>query len=316
MPAEITISPLDERVRTELLPDLEVLRSLGIGTSADVYLAREKSLQRLVAVKVLRPSVAADDVLRRRFEREAQSAARIVHAHVTAIYRVGHLSDGVPYIVMEYIEGRTLADIIESGVGVEPGQSRAMLCAIASALAAAHERGIFVIPIYKSTHERADSLQSDYANMSIFYRDHVTMWVKDYRRTLDYLSSRTEFDREKFAYMGFSWGGLHGAMVPAIEKCIKTSVLYVAGLMMERARPEADAFNFLPRVTSPVLMLNGRYDYFFPLETSQRPFFARLGTPAADKKQLIYEGGHDVPRTELIKESLSWFDKYLGPVRQ
>ncbi len=173
----------------------------------------------------------------------------------------------------------------------------------------------FVVPIYKSTHERSDSLRSDYANMSIFYRDHVTMWVKDYRRTLDYLSSRTEFDREKFAYMGFSWGGLHGGMVPAIEKRIKTSVLYVAGLMMERARPEADAFNFLPRVTSPVLMLNGRYDYFFPIETSQRPFFERLGTPAADKKQMIFEGGHDVPRTELIKESLSWFDKYLGPVR-
>lgn len=62
-------------------------------------------------------------------------------------------------------------------------------------------------------------------------------------------------------------------------------------------------------------MLNGRHDFFFPLETSQRPFFERLGTPAADKKWLVYEGGHDVPRTELIKESLSWFDKYLGPVR-
>lgn len=143
MPLETeTTGALDERVRTELLPELEVLRSLGTGTSADVYLARETSLQRLVAVKVLRPSLAADDIRRRRFEREAQSAARIVHAHVTAIYRVGHLSDGVPYIVMEYVEGRTLADIIESGVGVEAGQTRALLGAIASALGAAHERGI------------------------------------------------------------------------------------------------------------------------------------------------------------------------------
>ena len=173
----------------------------------------------------------------------------------------------------------------------------------------------FVVPIYKSTHERSDSLRSDYADQSIFYRDHVTMWVKDYRRTLDYLSSRAEFDSTKFAYMGFSWGGLHGGMVPAIEPRIKASVLYVAGLMMERARPEADVFNFLPRVKSPVLMLNGRNDFFFPLETSQVPFFRLLGTPAADKQQLIYEGGHDVPRTELIKESLGWFDKYLGTAR-
>ncbi len=173
----------------------------------------------------------------------------------------------------------------------------------------------FVIPIYKSTHERSDSLRSDYADMSIFYRDHVAMWVKDYRRTLDYLESRAEFDSTKFAYMGFSWGGLHGGMIPAIEPRIKASVLYVAGLMMERARPEADVFSFLPHVTSPVIMLNGRDDFFFPLETSQIPFFQKLGTPAADKRHLIYEGGHDVPRTELIKESLAWFDKYLGPAR-
>jgi dienelactone hydrolase len=173
----------------------------------------------------------------------------------------------------------------------------------------------FVIPIYKSTHERTDSLRSDYADMSIFYRDHVAMWVKDYRRTLDYLSSRAEYDSTKFAYMGFSWGGLHGGMVPAIEPRIKASVLYVAGLMMERARPEADVYNFLPRVKTPVLMLNGRLDFFFPIETSQRPFFGGLGTPAADKRYQVYDGGHDVPRTELIKESLAWFDKYLGPVR-
>lgn len=173
----------------------------------------------------------------------------------------------------------------------------------------------FVVPIYKSTHERSDSLRSDYADLSIFYRDHVTMWVKDYRRTLDYLSSRAEFDSTKFAYLGYSWGGLHGGMIPAIEPRIKASVLYVAGLMMERARPEADVYNFLPRLKTPVIMLNGRHDFFFPLETSQLPFFQRLGTPAADKRHLIYDGGHDVPRTELIKETLAWFDKYLGVVR-
>lgn len=173
----------------------------------------------------------------------------------------------------------------------------------------------FVVPIYKSTHERTDSLRSDYADMSIFYRDHVVMWAKDYRRTLDYLSTRAEFDSTRFAYFGVSWGGLFGGLVPAVEPRIKAVVLYVAGLAMEGARPEVDIVNFLPRVRQPVLMLNGRYDYFFPLETAQQPFFRILGTPAADKRYLVYEGGHDVPRTELIKESLAWFDKYLGPVR-
>jgi dienelactone hydrolase len=141
------------------------------------------------------------------------------------------------------------------------------------------------------------------------------MWVKDYRRTLDYLSTRTDIDTTKFAYFGFSWGGYMGGIIPAVERRLKASMLYVAGLSMERARPEVDPLNYLPHIKSPVLMLNGKYDFFFPSETAQKPFFEFLGTPAADKRWILYEGGHDVPRTELIKESLAWLDKYLGPVR-
>ena len=65
----------------------------------------------------------------------------------------------------------------------------------------------------------------------------------------------------------------------------------------------------------PVIMLNAQYDFFFPYETSQLPFFELLGTPEEDKKLFVYEGGHSVPNTELIKESLAWLDKYLGPVK-
>jgi dienelactone hydrolase len=170
----------------------------------------------------------------------------------------------------------------------------------------------FAVPIYKSTHERADSLRSDYADETIFWRDHVVMWAKDHRRALDYLSTRADVDSSRFAYFGVSWGGLYGGLVPAVEPRIKAVVLYVAGLAMERARPEADVLNFLPRVTQPVLMLNGKHDFFFPYETGQLPFYRLLGTPAEHKQQLVYEGGHDVPRTELIKETLNWLDRYLG----
>jgi dienelactone hydrolase len=172
-----------------------------------------------------------------------------------------------------------------------------------------------VYPLYKSTHERSDSLHSDIADGSIFWRDHVVMWAKDFRRTLDYLATRDDIDTAKVAYFGFSWGGYMGGIIPAIEPRVKASVLYVAGLTMERGRPEVEPINFLPRITTPVLMLNGKYDFFFPLETAQRPFFENLGTPAADKRWSVYEGGHDVPRTVLIRESMAWLDKYLGPVR-
>jgi serine/threonine protein kinase len=133
---------LDPTILAELQPDLEVLRPLGSGDSANVYLAREPALQRLVAVKVLRSDVAPDTVARQRFEREAQSAARISHPNVTAIYRVGRLAGDVPYMVMEYIDGRTVRDMVESGVAFEYAEARKLLASVAAALGAAHDRGI------------------------------------------------------------------------------------------------------------------------------------------------------------------------------
>ena len=103
--------------------------------------------------------------------------------------------------------------------------------------------------------------------------------------------------------------------MPAVEKRIKVNVLYVAGFCMQHALPEADAINYVTRVKQPTLILNGEFDFFFPSETSQRPMFDLLGTPAAHKKRLVFPGGHSVPRTEMIKESLLWLDRYLGPVR-
>ncbi len=63
-------------------------------------------------------------------------------------------------------------------------------------------------------------------------------------------------------------------------------------------------------------MLNGKYDFFFPYETSQFPFYELLGTPKEHKKMFVYEGGHTVPRTEQIKETLAWLDQYLGPINK
>ena len=132
----------DDVLRAELQPTFELLRPLGTGTTARVYLAREPGLKRLVAVKVLRPELATDAVMRQRFEREAQSAAQISHSHVTKVHSVGRLRGDIPYIVMEYIDGRTVRDIVESGSTFEIGAARTLLASVASALAAAHDHGI------------------------------------------------------------------------------------------------------------------------------------------------------------------------------
>lgn len=129
-------------LRAELAADLEVLRLIGEGTTSRVYLAREPALQRLVAVKVLRPEPASDPIVRQRFEREAQSAARLSHPHVTHIHRVGRLSSGVPLMVMEYIDGRTLKDVLASRGPLPVDEARQILAAVASALAAAHSKRI------------------------------------------------------------------------------------------------------------------------------------------------------------------------------
>lgn len=124
-------------------PDgLEVLRLIGRGAMGGVYLARDQRLGRLVAVKVLREELARDDVSRQRFVREAQAAARISHPHVTQVHDVGELDSGVPYIVMEHVDGRNLADVIASEGPLEVDTSRKLLVQIARALEAAHERGV------------------------------------------------------------------------------------------------------------------------------------------------------------------------------
>ena len=138
------------------------------------------------------------------------------------------------------------------------------------------------------------------------------MWVKDCSRSIDYLETRAEIDHDKIAYFGVSWGGAMGAIIPAVEKRIKVNVLLVAGLLFQRSLPEVEPIHFLPRIITPVLMLNGKYDFFFPYETSQRPFFEMLGTGREDKKIIAYERGHSVPRTQLVKEALAWLDRYLG----
>jgi len=64
-------------------------------------------------------------------------------------------------------------------------------------------------------------------------------------------------------------------------------------------------------------MLNGRHDVVFPYLSGQLPFFRMLGTPPADKKHVVYTSSHTVPQEENVRETLAWFDKYLGvPGRQ
>jgi len=171
-----------------------------------------------------------------------------------------------------------------------------------------------VLPVYKGTYERGGELESDYENESVAFRDHVVKWAQDMNRTIDYIETVDDLDQNRVGYYGVSWGGVVGGLIPAVAPRIKAVTLVTAGLAPQRALPEAMPFNFLPRVTQPVIMINGEHDFFFPLETAQKPMFDFLGTPEGLKRHVVYPGSHSVPRDLLISEALDWFDEHLGPV--
>jgi len=99
-----------------------------------------------------------------------------------------------------------------------------------------------------------------------------------------------------------------GAILPAFETRLKALVLICPGFYMQKRFPAVDQINIAPRVTTPVLMLNGRFDFVVPVRSSQQPMFRMLGTPTEHKRRVVYDTGHDIPSIEMIKETLEWLD--------
>ncbi len=118
----------------------EIIRELGRGGMATVYLARDPSVNRQVAVKVLPPQFTHDPQFRVRFEREAQLIARLEHAYIVPVYDFGQQGDQ-PYLVMRYLPGGTLEDRLAARP-MPLAQAASILQRIAAALDAAHKHGI------------------------------------------------------------------------------------------------------------------------------------------------------------------------------
>src|SRR6266581_6140763 len=118
----------------------EILSPAGAGGMGEVYRARDTRLDRIVAIKVLPAHVAADPELRQRLEREARAVSSLNHPHICALYDVGH-QDGTDFLVMEYLEGETLAALVARGpLPLEDLLRRAL--EIANALDKAHRQGV------------------------------------------------------------------------------------------------------------------------------------------------------------------------------
>src|SRR5437867_1601412 len=118
----------------------EILAQLGVGGMGEVYRARDTRLDRIVAIKVLLTALASDPQFRERFDREARIISQLDHPHICTLYDVGE-HDGSAYLVMQYLEGHTLADLLAKGP-LPLGAALEYAVQIAGALDKAHRSGI------------------------------------------------------------------------------------------------------------------------------------------------------------------------------
>jgi eukaryotic-like serine/threonine-protein kinase len=123
------------------LGDFRLIRRLGRGAMAEIYLADQISLKRRVAVKILKPDLANDPTYLQRFEIEAQAAASLVHANIVQIYEVGHV-DRRHYIAQEYVQGQNLRDWLARNGPPDVAHALSIMRQVASALAKAAEVGV------------------------------------------------------------------------------------------------------------------------------------------------------------------------------
>jgi formylglycine-generating enzyme required for sulfatase activity/predicted esterase len=168
-----------------------------------------------------------------------------------------------------------------------------------------------VWPIYKGSYERWIPT----AAPSVEQRRLLFDWRQDLARLLDVLSKREDIDAERIAYLGLSYGASVPVSLLALETRFKAAVLMSAAMGGVPGFPDADALNYAGHITMPLLLLSGKHDFVFPLETVAKPFFDRIGTPADRKRHVVFDAGHMMfPRGPMIQEVLGWLNRHLGPV--
>jgi serine/threonine protein kinase/WD40 repeat protein len=136
------LGPTDKPGHLGTFGPYDVLSVVGRGGMGVVFKARDRALDRLVAIKVLTPGLAATASARRRFAREAKAAAAVVHEHVVTIHAVDTTPQGIPYLVMQYIAGKSVQQLVDQGKPPELREILRIGSQAALGLAAAHAQGL------------------------------------------------------------------------------------------------------------------------------------------------------------------------------
>ena len=168
-----------------------------------------------------------------------------------------------------------------------------------------------ICPVYFSTYNREKTLKTWWANESDLYKNTIIKIGKDFRRSIDFIESRNEFDINYLSYIGYSWGSIMSNILLAIDTRVKSAFICAGGLQVQKSKPEIDPAIYARRVYIPVMHITGKNDGIFDFENSQLPMQKLLGTPAKDQEMIVLEGvGHAIPKDIRIKNHLRWLKKY------
>ena len=177
-----------------------------------------------------------------------------------------------------------------------------------------------MFPVYQGSYDRSFGRMLNWYAEPYAATDWVIHVCKDMCRSIDYLETRHDIDKDRIAYYGVGVGGMWGPMALAVEDRFKAGILLSGGFptnIVSATAPAIDPMHHAPRVKIPVLMINGKNDYAAPYETSQIPMYEFLGTSAADKKHQVYPCGHSVLSLysdDVRRDIADWLDRCLGPV--
>ena len=162
-------------------------------------------------------------------------------------------------------------------------------------------------PIYHNTYSREKTHNTFWPNDSEKYKNTIIKIGQDYKRSLDYIESRNDFNFENLSYFGYSWGSTTSNYLLAIDDRIKAAVLCVGGLMMQKSKKEVEAHYYVRRIKTPILHIVGKEDGIFGFEESYKPWKELIGT-AKDKLKLIEldNVGHGLPWDTIRKHHSNW----------
>jgi len=176
-------------------------------------------------------------------------------------------------------------------------------------------RAVFaIVPI--GARERPREPDYDWPEVeTVKYREQVIDYVTEFQIGLDYLATRDEIDMSQVAFIGSSWGSTGtGIVIAAVDQRYHSIVFMAGGIRAYNMKklPEVNPVNFAPYIKAPKLLLNGRYDEAFPIETVALPFYKLMSEP---KQLSLVDGGHVPPLEKRVPIINKWLDETLGPVK-